>query len=78
MREEDPNSTLKLVNLAFEAIKVRLEVLPNGLADLQEMKEIKVALGQLLRLRDHTLRNREKQDRRTALASTLRRLIRAT
>ena len=76
--EEDVNSTLKLIDLAFEAIKLRLEVLPNGLTDLQEMKEIKVALGQLSRLRDRTLRRREKQERHTMLGTALRRLIRAT
>jgi hypothetical protein len=78
MREEDPTATLKLVNLAFDSIKDRLDVLPNGLADLQEMREIKVALGQLLKLRRRTLRQRQKHDRYTGLASTFKRLIRAT
>jgi len=78
MREADPNTTIKLVNLAFEAIRSRLRVLPNGLSDLQEMKQIKVALGRLLALRDRSLRELEKHDRRTAVASTLRRLIRAS
>jgi hypothetical protein len=78
VREEDPAMTLRLVKLAFTAIRSRLHVLPNGLADVDEMKEIKAALKHLRQLHKSALQQTEKAYRLTAFASTLRRIIGAT
>jgi septation ring formation regulator EzrA len=78
VREEDPATALNLIKHAFSAIRSRLETLPTGLSDVEEMKEIKLALRHLRSLHKRALQQTEKSYRLTALASTLRRLIGAT
>jgi hypothetical protein len=78
VHEEDPETALKKVKLALASIRSRLDLLPTGLGDLDEMREIKAALRHLRSLHKRALDQSEKHDRTSAVAATLRRLLGAT
>ena len=78
VREEDPETALKSVQVALTSIRTRLDVLPTGLGDLEEMREIKASLRHLRSLHKRALQQSEKHHRISAVAATLRRMLGAT